>query len=146
VKYGFLFVGLTFAAIFLFEVLGRLSIHPVQYALVGITLAMFFLLLLSLAEHVGFGAAYAIAAAACVALIGYYVAHVLRDARRGTAFGGALAALYGLLYALLRAEDHALLAGSILVFACLAAAMIATRRVDWYAIGPGPAKPAPSER
>lgn len=134
VKYGFLFIGLTFAAFFLFEVLTRLAIHPVQYALVGIALAMFFLLLISLSEHVGFAAAYAIAGAACVGLIGFYVGHVLRSVRRGAGFGGALGALYGLLYVLLRSEDHALLLGSLLVFACVAAAMVLTRRVDWYAI------------
>ena len=135
VKYGFLFVGLTFAAFFLFEVLAGLAIHPVQYALVGLALAVFFLLLLSLSEHIGFAPSYALAACACVALLGFYVAYVLRDARRGTAFGAALVALYGLLYGLLRSEEHALLMGSLLVFACLAAAMIATRHVDWYAVG-----------
>ena len=135
VKYGFLFIGLTFAAFFLFEALKRLAIHPVQYALVGIALAIFFLLLISLSEHLGFAAAYAIAAGSCVALNGYYVAHVLRSARRGAMFGLALGALYGLLYVILRVEDHALLMGSLLVFACVAAAMVATRRVDWYALG-----------
>ena len=139
VKYGFLFIGLTFSAFFLFEVLTRLAIHPIQYALVGFALALFFLLLIALAEHVGFPAAYAIATAGCVGLIGNYVGHVLRSARRGLAFGGGLAALYGLLYVLLRSEDHALLMGALLVFAALAAAMIATRRVDWYALGAQPA-------
>lgn len=132
VKYGFLFIGLTFAAFFLFEVLKRLAIHPLQYALVGLALAVFFLLLISLSEHLGFALAYAIAASACVALLGYYVGHVLQSRRRGAAFGAGLAALYGLLYVILRAEDHALLMGSLLVFACLAAAMVATRKVDWY--------------
>jgi inner membrane protein len=135
VKYGFLFILLTFAAFFLFEVLGRLAIHPVQYALVGFALAVFFLLLISLAEHVGFALAYLAASGACAALIGYYVGHVLRSLRGGIAFAAGLASLYGLLYVLLRSEDHALLMGALLVFACLAAAMVATRRVDWYALG-----------
>ena len=145
VKYGFLFIGLTFAAFFLFEVLKRLAIHPVQYALVGIALAIFFLLLVSLSEHLGFAAAYAAAAGSCVALIGYYVGHVLKSMRRGAVFGLALGALYGLLYVLLRAEDHALLMGSLLVFVCVASAMVATRRVDWYSLGAhasGPGEPA----
>jgi inner membrane protein len=142
VKYGFLFILLTFAAFFLFEVLRQLAIHPVQYALVGAALAIFFLLLISLSEHVGFVLAYAIATCACVALIGYYVGHVLKSMRRGIGFAVALAALYGLLYVLLRSEDHALLMGALLVFVCLAAAMVATRKVDWYRIGadfPSPA-------
>ncbi|MFY9314271.1 MAG: cell envelope integrity protein CreD [Burkholderiales bacterium] len=138
VKYGFLFIGLTFLAFFLFEILKRLAIHPVQYALVGFALAVFFLLLISLSEHLGFAAAYAIAAACCVALIAYYVGHVLRSARRGALFAVALSSLYGLLYVILRMEDHALLMGSVLVFACIASAMVATRRVDWYALAGGP--------
>jgi inner membrane protein len=142
VKYGFLFIGLTFAALFLFEVLKRLAIHPVQYALVGLALAIFFLLLISLSEHFGFAAAYAIASCSCVTLNGYYIAHVLKSVRRGTLFALALSALYGLLYVLLRVEDHALLMGSVLVFACVASAMVATRRVDWYTLA---ANPPPTE-
>lgn len=135
VKYGFLFILLTFSAFFLFEVLQRLAIHPVQYALVGFALAVFFLLLISLSEHLGFQLAYAIATCACVTLIGYYAGHILHSARHGLAFGAALAGLYGVLYVLLRSEDHALLMGSLLVFACLTAAMVATRRVNWYDLG-----------
>jgi inner membrane protein len=142
VKYGFLFILLTFAAFFLFEVLRQLSIHPVQYALVGAALAIFFLLLISLSEHIGFVRAYAIATCACVALIGYYVGHVLKSMRRGIGFASALAALYGLLYVLLRSEDHALLMGALLVFVCLAAAMVTTRKVDWYGIGADAAFPS----
>jgi inner membrane protein len=138
VKYGFLFIGLTFAAFFLFEVLKRVAIHPVQYALIGISLAIFFLLLISLAEHFGFALAYGIATGSCVALNGYYAAHVLKSARRGAAFALALGALYGLLYVLLRMEDHALLMGALLVFASVASMMIATRRVDWYGAAPDP--------
>jgi inner membrane protein len=150
VKYGFLFILLTFAAFFLFEMLRRLSIHPVQYALVGVALALFFLLLISLSEHIGFLRAYAAATAACAGLIGYYVAHVLQSLRRGAAFALALACLYALLYVILRSEDHALLMGSMLVFVALAATMVATRRLDWYALtahasaaqAPAAAKPA----
>ena len=135
VKYGFLFILLTFSALFLFEVLQRHALHPIQYALVGFALAVFFLLVISLSEHLGFATAYALAASACVALIAYYTGHVLKSVRHGFGFGAALAGLYALLYVLLRSEDHALLMGSLLVFGCLAAAMIATRRVDWYALG-----------
>jgi inner membrane protein len=145
VKYGFLFIGLTFAAFFLFEVLARLAIHPIQYALVGVALAVFFLLLLSLSEHFAFAFAYAIAAFACVALIGVYLGTVLRGARRGALFAAGLGGLYALLYAILRLEDHALLMGSTLVFALLAATMIGTRRVDWYRVGPAPATAAAPE-
>ena len=135
-KYGFLFIGLTFAAFLLYELLRRLAIHPVQYALVGLALAMFFLLLTALSEHIDFAAAYAVATAACVGLISIYLMRVLRSVSAGLAFGSALAALYGMLYATLKAEDYALLGGVLLLFVLLAAVMIATRRVDWYALTP----------
>lgn len=134
-KYGLLFVALTFAAFFVFEVLKRLPIHPVQYALVGLALVLFFLLLVSLSEHFPFIAAYLVASAACIALTGYYLAHVLRDWRRGLAFGAALTLLYGALYGLLSSENNALALGALLLFATLAAVMVATRKVDWYQIG-----------
>jgi inner membrane protein len=131
-KYGFLFLGLTFAAFMLFELLRRLAIHPVQYLLVGLALAMFFLLLTALSEHIAFATAYAIATVACVGVITAYLVYVLRSALVASAFGSGLAALYGMLYALLQAEDYSLLGGALLLFALLAALMLATRRVDWY--------------
>ncbi len=130
-KYAFLFIGLTFAGFLMLEVLRRVSVHPVQYGLVGLALAMFFLLLLSFSEHIGFAAAYVVSAAACVGLIGYYVSHVLASRVQGTAFGAALAGLYGLLYMILSSEDYALLMGSLLVFGLLAMVMVLTRRVSW---------------
>jgi inner membrane protein len=140
-KYGFLFIGLTFAAFLLFELLRRLAIHPVQYTLVGLALAMFFLLLTALSEHIDFASAYAIGTLACVALITAYLVRVLRSRTLALAFGAALASLYTLLYALLKAEDHALLGGALLLFALLGVTMLATRRVDWYALTAS-AKPA----
>lgn len=131
-KYGFLFIGLSFAGCLLVELLRRLAIHPVQYLLVGLALAMFFLLLTALSEHIAFGEAYGIATAACVGLITVYLVRVLASTKLGLGFGAVLAGLYGLLYALLKAEDYSLLGGSILLFALLAAVMLGTRRVDWY--------------
>lgn len=130
-KYAFLFVGLTFAGFFLMEVLRRVSVHPVQYGLVGLALALFFLLLVAFSEHIGFAAAYGVSAIACVGLIAYYVAHVLGSRAQGAGFGLALASLYGLLYGILGSEDYALLMGSLLVFALLAAVMVLTRGVTW---------------
>jgi inner membrane protein len=131
-KYGFLFIGLTFGAFLLFELLRRLAIHPIQYGLVGLALAMFFLLLTALSEHVDFAVAYATATLACVGLIAAYLVRVLRSVRAGLVAGAALAALYAMLYALLQAQDYSLLGGSLLLFALLAAIMLATRGVDWY--------------
>lgn len=131
-KYGFLFIGLTFVALMFFELLRRLAIHPIQYALAGLALAVFFLLLVALAEHLAFGLAYAIATLACTGLIGFYLARVLGRRALGAGFGGALAGLFGALYLLVQSEDYALLGGALLLFALLAAAMLATRRLDWY--------------
>jgi inner membrane protein len=138
VKYGLLFVLLTFVAFFLFEVLRRMAVHPIQYGLVGVALALFFLLLLSLSEHVPFIVAYLIASAACVGLVAYYVGHVLKSMVRGLAFGGALTVLYAVLYVLLQSEDYALLLGAILLFGVLALVMVATRQVDWYRLSEQP--------
>ena len=143
-KYAFLFVGLGFAAFFLFEVMKQLAIHPAQYLLVGLALSMFFLLLVSLSEHIRFDLAYAIAASACIGLQAFYLSYVLRSKARGLAFGGALGLLFATLYGLLVSEDNALLVGSVLLFALLAATMAITRKLDWYGIGldraPGPAR------
>lgn len=134
-KYGVLFVLLTFGGFFLFETVKRLPIHPVQYLLVGLALSIFFLLLLALSERIAFGLAYLVASAACIGLLAFYLAHVLRSRRRGLAVAGALALLYGALYGLLVSEDNALVLGSTLLFVLLAGAMVATRKVDWYAVG-----------
>lgn len=133
-KYGILFIGLTFAAFFLFELLRRLRIHPLQYGLVGLALTIFYLLLVSLSEHVDFTIAYIAASSACVLLLTYYLSHVLGGWRPGVAFGAQLALLYGVLYGLLQSEDNALVLGSMLLFAILAVVMIVTRRIDWYAL------------
>jgi inner membrane protein len=135
IKYGLLFVALTFAAFFLFELLKQLPIHPVQYTLVGLALALFFLLLVSLSEHLRFVHAYLIASSACILLIGFYLNHVLRSWKRGFGFGLALTLLYGVLYGLLRSENNALVMGSLLLFAVLSSIMIATRKIDWYQLG-----------
>jgi inner membrane protein len=140
IKYALLFIALTFASFFLFEVLKRLQVHPVQYGLVGIALAFFYLLLLSLAEHIGFALAYVLSSVACVLLIGFYVSHVLQSIWRGIGFTAGLSFLYALLYGLLSAEDYALLMGSLLLFVLLGVFMMLTRKVDWYALGNGKAE------
>jgi len=133
-KYGFLFIGITFMAFFLFEMLKRLAIHPAQYTLVGLAQAMFFLLLLSFSEHISFTLSYVIAAVACVLLVGYYLGYVMRGIWRGAGFASLLGACYAALYGLLVSEDNALLMGSLLLFILLAVAMIVTRKFNWYAI------------
>ena len=133
-KYDLLFIVLTFVAVGLIEVLSGRPVHAVQYALVGLALALFFLLLLSLSEHLPFERAYAVAASACATLLGVYAASMLGRALAGLMFGLGIALLYGLLYALLQMEQNALVIGSVMLFAALATVMMLTRRIDWYAL------------
>ena len=135
-KYGILVLALTMAALFLTEVLVGVRLHPFHYALVGLALAVFYLLLLALSEHVGFVAAYLLAAAAVVAMVGGYSAAVLRGWGRGALSASVLATLYGFLLVLIRAEELSLLLGAIGLAALLATAMYLTRRLDWYSAGP----------
>jgi len=135
VKYGVLFIVLSFAAFFMFEHLRSLPIHPIQYLLVGLAQAVFFLLLTSLSEHIAFSLAYLAAASASILLIGIYLAAILRGWRRGTGFTVALAVLYAALFGILRSEQNALLLGSLLLFIALAGLMLGTRRIDWYGLG-----------
>jgi inner membrane protein len=133
-KYALLFIVLTFAAVALTEVMARRRVHPIQYALVGLALALFYLLLISLSEHIAFERAYAAASAGCVALLGWYARHMLGGWRSGTWFGAGIALLYGLLWTLLRMEQWSLAIGSVVLFAMLAAVMALTRRIDWYGL------------
>ncbi|MEM1245319.1 MAG: cell envelope integrity protein CreD [Acidobacteriota bacterium] len=131
-KYGILFVVLTFATFLLLEIVSKERLHPAQYFLVGAALCVFYLLLLSVSEHTGFGLAYAIAAGATVLLISAYALGI--SGRRGWAaiLCAGLGGLYSFLYVLLQLEDMAFLMGSVGLFVALGSVMWATRRFDWY--------------
>ena len=131
IKYAILFVALTFTVIWLFEALGRARVHFIQYVLIGAALCLFYLLELSLGEHLGFKTAYLLAAMPIVALVTAYAKPVLGAWTRAASVGGVIAALYGCLYLILQLEDYALLAGSLLLFAALATIMYLTRNIDW---------------
>ncbi len=138
VKYGGLFIALSFLTLFLVETLQRRPIHPIQYGLMGLALSVFYLLLLALAEHIGFPVAYVLATAALCVLMTVYLAGAFRSARAGMLSGGLFALTYGLLYLLVTSESYALLAGSLALFALLAATMSLTRKIDWYAESAAP--------
>lgn len=137
VKYAVMLIGLTFLIYFFFEVLRRFHIHPFQYLLVGLALTVFYLLLLSLSEQVGFNAAYGIASVATIGLISFYSAAVLQVRRLTAQLTLLLCAMYGFIFVVLQLEDYALLAGSIGIFVALAAVMYYSRKVDWYNLGSG---------
>lgn len=131
-RYGLMFIGLTFLTIFLIEGQSKRPTHPVQYLLVGLAQSVFFLLMLSLAEQLGFGAAYLISGAATVALVTAYGATALALGKRCIVLGLLLSLLYAVLYLILRSADYALLAGSMLAFGAIAGTMYATRNENWY--------------
>lgn len=133
-KYSILFITLTFLTFFMYEVLSGLRIHPMQYLLVGMAIALFYLLLLSFVEVVGFLPAYLISTAAITTLITGYCFSVLKAKKRAFAIGGLLIALYAYLYILLQLEQLSLLFGSILLFGVLATVMYITRNLDWYSL------------
>ena len=127
IKYGLLFVALTFLTLLCFELSAKVRFHPVQYGVVGIALTLFYLALLSLSEHIPFGAAYAIASAIVIALITGYVWGITRRRLLTGWIAGIVSFLYATLFTLLSLEDYALLAGTALLFAGLAALMVTTR-------------------
>jgi inner membrane protein len=132
-KYAVLFIGLTFVTYFLIEIVGNLRLHPLQYLLVGLANTLFYLLLLSLSEHVGFDIAYLVSALASAALISGYSAAILVRRARALAMAAVLTGLYAFLYLTLNAESFALLAGSIGLWIVLAVVMYLTRGINWYA-------------
>lgn len=138
IKYGLMFVALTFVTVGLTELLSGRRVHPVQYLLVGMAICLFFLLLLSLSEHMLFLYAYLIAAGAAAAVLTQYAVAMLGGWGRGLAFGGGIALLYTALYVLLKQEQAALVIGAVLLFAVLAVVMTLTRKLDWYRLGANP--------
>ena len=140
VKYGFLFIGFTFMAFLLFDVVAGVRVSAVEYLLVGAGLVLFFVLLLAFAEVIGFTPAYLVAAGGVIALLTAYSAAILGSRRRAGFIAGLLVALYGVLYILLSLEAYSLLIGSLLLFAALAAVMYLTRNLDWGGrVAPPPA-------
>lgn len=135
VKYAMLFVLLIFATIFILEVVVPIRVHLVQYMLVGFAMSVFYLMLLALAEVIGFDLAYAAAAGVAIAMISLYLAKALRSTRHGGLVAGILAVVYGFLYTILQLEEYALLTGTAGIVAALAAVMYATRNISWYDLG-----------
>lgn len=130
-KYGFLFIGFTFLALLMFDVIGGVRVSAVEYLLMGGALVLFFVLLLAFAEVIGFMPAYVLASAAIAGLNTAYSAAVLKSWKRASFIGGLLVALYAVLYILLSLEAYSLLIGSLLLFGALAGVMYATRKIDW---------------
>ena len=138
-KYAILIIGLTFAVFFIFELMQKKPVHPVQYMLIGIALVIFYTLLVSISEMILFDYAYTIAAVATIVLISLYAKSHFNTWRSAVIFGLLLSGLYGFIYVLISLEDTALLVGSIALFIVVAVIMYVTRKINWYQPDPRPA-------
>ena len=132
VKYAILFIALTFLAFYLFEVISGTRVHPFQYLLIGAALVLFYLLLLSFSEHIGFALSYLLSSILTLGMVTAYSASVLKARGRAWIIAAILAVLYAYLYAILQLENYALLFGTLFLFVALAAIMRATRKIEWY--------------
>lgn len=135
IKYGFLFIGFTFVAFLMFDIIAGARVAPAEYLLTGVALILFFVLLLAFAEVIGFMPAYLLASAAIIGLLTAYSAAVLKSWKRARFLAALLTGLYALLYTLLNLEAYALLIGSVLMFVALAGVMYMTRGIDWGGVG-----------
>jgi inner membrane protein len=131
VKYAILCILLTFAAFFIIETVSKRSVHPFQYALIGLALILFYTLLLSFSEYTGFNTAYIIASIATVALIAWYVKGILQSTRLSTVLGTVLVLMYSYVFTILQLQDYSLLLGSIGLFLTLGVIMYFSRKIQW---------------
>ncbi len=133
-KYGIMFIIITFLAFFFVEVLNRKRIHPIQYLLVGFAICLFYVLLLSISEHLSFNYAYLIGCVVILSLVTFYAKAIFKSNFLTGLIAGILAILYGFFYSLLQLQDYALLLGSVGLLLILAVIMYLTRNIDWYSI------------
>lgn len=130
-KYGFLFIGFTFLAFLMFDIVAGARVASAEYLLTGAGLILFFVMLLAFAELVGFTLAYAFSSVAIIGLLTAYSAAILKTWKRAGVIGGVLLGLYAVLYVLLNLEAWSLVIGAMMLFAALAGVMYATRNIDW---------------
>lgn len=136
-KYALLIIGLSFIIFFLIEILNKKRFHPFQYIMVGVTIVLFYTLLLSFSEHTGFNLAYVISSVLVIGLITIYVGGVFRSGRLAAVVSSLLTVIYLFIFVILQLQDYALLAGSLGLFAALAALMYLSRNIDWYHLSIG---------
>jgi len=130
-KYSIAFFALIFLAVFILELMGKRAIHWIQYILVGLAMVVFYIVLLAFAEHVGFTIAYIISATATTVLVAWYVGDSLGQRHSVWIMGAIMGILYTIIFLILKEQEYALLAGSIIAFLAIAATMVLTRSVDW---------------
>ncbi len=133
-KYAVLFILLTFMTFFFVQILNKISIHPMQYLLVGFALTIFYVLLISISEHLRFAYSYLIASSAIILQITLYASTIFKNRKLTTILGLILVILYGFIFTIIQLQGYALLAGAIGLFIVLAAAMYVSRNIDWYSL------------
>lgn len=131
-KYGIMIILLTFVIFFMIEVFNKKALHPIQYLLIGLSLIIFYVILLALSEYMVFQYSYIISSLLVITLISFYTSTVYSKANLGALIGGILIVFYGFMYTILQLQDYSLLLGTIALFLVLAGIMISTRKIDWY--------------
>jgi inner membrane protein len=130
-----MFIVFTFSAFFLSEIINKKRVHPIQYILIGLAIILFYVLLLSISEHLNFDFAYILSAAAITTIITGYSESILKNNRFTLTVCGILVILYAYLYIAIQLEDYALIMGSIGLLIVLTTVMYITRKIDWYSLG-----------
>lgn len=131
-KYAILIILLTFGVIFFTEIMNKTRIHALQYLLVGLALCLFYSLLLSFSEHIGFNPAYLLSAALTIILVGGYMLGITKKKKPSLIMSGLLSVLYLYIFVLIQLETFALLAGSLGLFIILAMVMYFSKKIDWF--------------
>ena len=140
IRYAILFITFTFLVFFFIEVFKKVFIHPIQYILVGVSLIVFFTLLLSISEHLNYNFSFIISAIATLALIAGYVRAILSSTKLALLISGILTVLYAFIFVIIQLQDYALLIGSIGIFVILGLVMYFSRKIDWYSLKLGETK------
>ena len=135
IKYGLMFIALTFLVYFFSQIQHKVRIHPVQYLIVGLAICLFFTILIALSEHIGFDKAYLVGSAAIITMISLYSLSIFKEKRLTAILAGILIVLYGFIYIIIQMQDYSLLIGSIGLFIILGLVMYISRNIDWYRAG-----------
>lgn len=135
IKYAIMLIALTFLIFFFAEAMNRIKVHPIQYILVGLAIVLFFTLLLSISEYLGFNSAFLISAFATIMMVTLYSSHIFKNKRLILLQGGILTLIYAFIFTIIQLEDYALLVGSIGLFIILAIVMFISRKINWYEMG-----------
>ena len=131
-NYGILFIGMSLVVVFIFEIVSKKAAHYVQYGVVGFSLVIFYLLLLSLSEHIGFEWSYLVSSLAIVIPNSLYITSMTSSKKFGIGMFIFLSGIYAILFSILRMEQYALLTGSLLILAVLYAVMYLTKKADIF--------------